>query len=122
MKKKIFFDIDETLLLNRNKDYTDVVPNQSVVDMVNELYGSGKFEITLYTARAMGRLNGDLQKVIDNFYKLTVDQLDKCGIKYHYLVFGKPSYDYFVDDKAYNVNCIECMEILYDNVSGDMNG
>lgn len=121
-KRKIYFDIDETVLLNNNRDYTNVDPNQRVVDIINTLYDSNKFEITLYTARAMGRSNGDVQKAIAGFYNLTVEQLDKYGVKYHNLVFGKPSYDWFVDDKAYNVNCGECMTVLCRHIERVMDG
>ena len=32
---------------------------------------------------------------------LTKNQLKKWKVKYHHLIMGKPSYDLFVDDKAY---------------------
>jgi hypothetical protein len=34
-------------------------------------------------------------------YKFINGQLKKWGLKYHKLIMGKPSYDIFVDDKAY---------------------
>ena len=33
-------------------------------------------------------------------YKFTERQLKKWGIKYHKLIFGKPSFDIIIDDKA----------------------
>jgi len=33
--------------------------------------------------------------------RLTKMQLNKWNLKYHYLLMGKPSFDLFVDDKAY---------------------
>ena len=32
-------------------------------------------------------------------YKFTSNQLAKWGVKYHKLIFGKPSFDIYVDDK-----------------------
>ena len=31
---------------------------------------------------------------------MTLKQLKKCDIKYHKLIFGKPSFDLYIDDKA----------------------
>jgi len=31
---------------------------------------------------------------------MTIKQLKKWKVKYHKLIFGKPSFDLFVDDKA----------------------
>ena len=32
----------------------------------------------------------------------TLEQLKGWGLNYHELIFGKPSYDCFIDDKAFN--------------------
>jgi hypothetical protein len=37
-------------------------------------------------------------------YKKTYNQLKSWDLKFHFLYFGKPSYDIFVDDKGYNFN------------------
>ena len=34
-----------------------------------------------------------------NWFKNTVDQLEKWGCKYHELRMNKPAYDLFIDDK-----------------------
>jgi hypothetical protein len=36
--------------------------------------------------------------------ELTESQLDSWGVKYHSLIFGKPAYDLFIDDKNINSN------------------
>ena len=61
-------------------------------------------DITLssFTARAMGRFCGDpddRQKAEDLMRDLTEKQLEKWGVKYHELLFGKPHADVFIDDK-----------------------
>ena len=33
-------------------------------------------------------------------YKITLKQLKKWDVKYHKLIFGKPSFDLYIDDKA----------------------
>ena len=42
------------------------------------------------------------QKAKDKFFNLTKMQLDIWGCKYHDLILGKPSADYYIDDKAIN--------------------
>ena len=39
------------------------------------------------------------QKKANNFTK---KQLEKWGLKYHKIFFGKPSSDIYIDDKNYN--------------------
>ena len=33
-------------------------------------------------------------------YKITLKQLKKWDVKYHKLIFGKPSFDLYIDDKT----------------------
>ena len=62
-------------------------------------YNKG-FYIIIYTARYMGRCNGNLTKVKKQIKPLTLKQLKNWGVKYHKIYFGKPSFDLFVDDKS----------------------
>ena len=38
-----------------------------------------------------------------NFFQITYKQLNNFNVKFHELRMGKPSYDYWIDDKAFNV-------------------
>ena len=67
---------------------------------MNSLYDEGYF-IKIYTARGMGKYSENISKVKKAYKKLTSNQLKKWKVKYHQLILGKTSYDYFVDDKAY---------------------
>jgi hypothetical protein len=49
----------------------------------------------------MGRFKGNKKLIKKKYKKLTVNQLKDWKLKYTKLIFGKPSYDLFVDDKAY---------------------
>jgi hypothetical protein len=49
----------------------------------------------------MGRSNENVNLAKQKGYKLTRMQLNKWKLKYHYLLMGKPSYDLFIDDRAY---------------------
>jgi glycerol-3-phosphate cytidylyltransferase len=92
------FDLDNTLCNTDNKEYINSTPIQEMVDRVNFLYDSGD-EIIIFTARGMGKFKGDTKKVYDTYYNLTLSQLEKWKIKYNKLILGKPSFDFFIDDK-----------------------
>ena len=106
MSKIYAFDLDDTLCtrspgledLGPDK-YKHCVPYKHMIDKVNKLHDEGN-TIYIYTARGMGQFNGDLVKVYNSLYVLTLDSLKKWGVKHHGLVMGKLHYDYLIDDKA----------------------
>ena len=100
MKESTFvFDIDGTICNNTYGDYENAKPYVERVEKINKLHSEGN-TIICFTARGMGRFNGDTQKAYDTFFELTRNQLDEWGVKYHRLILGKPSADYYVDDKG----------------------
>ena len=48
----------------------------------------------------MGRNNDNIQKAKIKGYKFTLKQLEKWKLNYHKLIFGKPSFDIYIDDKS----------------------
>lgn len=90
-------DIDNTICLTRKVDgkwdYPNSTPLEYRIDRVNELYDDGH-TIIYWTARGTG-------SGID-WSELTKQQLDSWGCKYHEVRLGKPSYDIWIDDKAFN--------------------
>jgi hypothetical protein len=48
----------------------------------------------------MGRFNGNKVKVLNHIKKITLEQLKKWNVNYHEMIFFKPSYDIFIDDKS----------------------
>lgn len=100
---KYVVDIDGTVCSVTDGKYEDAVPNEGRIDKINKLYDEGN-QIIYLTARGMGRSgdNADLAK--RTFYELTRNQLDRWGCKYHKLFLGKPSGDYYIDDKGMNAN------------------
>ena len=100
MKKKIIcFDIDNVICTTKKNFYKKSKPNKSVISKINHLYESG-FYIKLFTSRYMGRSKENKAKAKIKSEKITTKQLNFWGVKFHKLIFGKPSYDVFVDDKA----------------------
>ena len=96
------FDLDGTICDTplRKEDlkpgYLESTPFPFMVEQVNRLFDEGN-HIIIMTAR--GRGSG-----ID-WTSLTVQQLDRWGVKYHELepMFHKPTADLFIDDKGINV-------------------
>ena len=92
-----FIDIDDTICtLSEHMNYESAQPIPRAIDKVNQLFLDGN-EIVFWTAR--GTRTG-----ID-WRQLTESQLSSWGVQYHELRFGKPVYDWFIDDK--NINTID---------------
>jgi histidinol phosphatase-like enzyme len=91
----IYIDIDETICHSPDKrDYSKSTPIQENIDKANKLYDEGH-TIVYWTAR--GASTGMDWKIF------TDHQLFMWGVRYHKLLFNKPLYDLFIDDKNMNV-------------------
>ena len=95
---KIFVDIDETICETpsdkfKARDYSLAEPIVDNIRAINSYYNEGH-EITYWTARGSGTGT--------DWSKITEHQLKEWGAKYHNLMFGKPQYDLFIDDKSLN--------------------
>ena len=96
----ICFDIDGVVCKNNNNDYSKSIPLKKNIKKINELYDNGYY-IKLFTARYMGRSQQKVSVATRNAKKITLYQLKSWNLKYNEVIFGKPSYDYFVDDKNF---------------------
>ena len=100
MKKKIIcFDIDNVICKTNKNFYASSKPNKKAISLINKLYLENYY-IKIFTARFMGQLNGNKKKIKEIGLTLTKNQLKKWGVMYHELIMFKPSYDFFIDDKA----------------------
>tara|TARA_R110000803_G_scaffold109914_3_gene178269 strand:+ start:1491 stop:1811 length:321 start_codon:yes stop_codon:yes gene_type:complete len=93
------FDLDGTLCTTTDGDYNVARPLGNRIARVNQLFDSGH-DITIYTARGMGRNKNNQVAAITQFYDMTLLQLHSWGVKFHDLRLGKPSGDIYVDDKG----------------------
>lgn len=89
---KLVIDIDGTIC-SQNKDgnYQYARPKKDRIETINKLYDDGH-KIILFTAR--GSETG-----ID-WSEKTLEQLNRWGVKFHDLQFGKPSGDVYFDDRS----------------------
>jgi histidinol phosphatase-like enzyme len=101
MKKKkiICFDLDNVVCTTKRNNYKCSKPIQKSINLINKLYSQG-YQIIIFTARGMGRFNGNYNMVVKFYRQLTLKQLRIWTVNYQ-LLLGKPAYDYFIDDKAY---------------------
>ena len=97
-------DIDGTICTPGTSEetrYTEALPIQDRIDRINKLYDEGH-TIVYLTARGMGRYKNNADLAKKEFYEFTEIQLSLWGCKYHQLFLGKPSGDYYIDDKGVN--------------------
>lgn len=87
-------DIDNTIASTHGTDYKHSRPKPHMIEKVNKLFEKGHV-IKIFTGR--GSTSG-----ID-WREFTLDQLKGWGVKFHELHMGKPSGDYFVDDKTMSI-------------------
>ena len=101
--KTIVVDIDNTICSQTYGDYSKAEPYPNRISRINRLYDNG-YKVIYFTARGMGRFDDDAEMASEVFYELTLEQLNTWGCKFHKLVMGKPSGDYYIDDKAVTDN------------------
>jgi len=95
--KKIFYiDIDGVICNNTYGDYKNAKPYYNNIKKINKLYNKGH-NITIWTAR--GTI---LSQHINEIKHITINQLIRWKVKYSDLIFGKPYYDYIIDDRCCN--------------------
>ena len=94
------FDIDGTICSKVDDgNYENSQPWTNRIKKINSLYLEGH-TIVFQTARGMGRHDNNPILAIQDFYDLTKEQLKKWGAHYNYLFLGKPTGDYYIDDKG----------------------
>lgn len=93
---KIFIiDIDNTICNTNCSDYIKAEPIAENIDFFNNLYDKGNI-IHYWTSRGMN--SGK------NWDAFTIAQMKAWKVKYDTLNMNKPHYDYWIDDKAINID------------------
>lgn len=101
---KYVIDVDGTICTTvSDGNYESAVPIVHRIHKINKLYDEGHY-ITYLTARGMGRYNNNIDLAKARFFDITKMQLRLWGCKYHELFLGKPSADFYIDDKGINSN------------------
>lgn len=98
---KIVIDLDGTIcpVRGENESYQDLLPHPGAAEKISALRKQGHY-IIIQTARNMATCQSNLGKVVKNIGKITLEWLDKHGIEYDEIYFGKPNADLYIDDRA----------------------
>lgn len=90
--RNIFVDIDGTLTNETegwgNKAYSERTPKHYIINIVNDF--AKHDNITIWTSR------------FEEDREVTVKWLKDNKVMYNNIIFGKPQYDLFIDDKTLN--------------------
>ena len=99
MRSRIVMDIDDTISTHRNRDYANAIPNEAMIEKMQELAEQG-VEFVLFTARGQISCDGDIERIKEEKGPVLRAWLAKHGVPYSELHFGKPIADVYVDDAA----------------------
>jgi hypothetical protein len=75
------------------------MPKPGAAAMIHSLRVAGH-SIVIYTARNMGSTGHNVGLALKNTGKMTFDWLERHGIEYDEIFFGKPNADVIIDDRA----------------------
>ena len=98
---RIAIDLDGTICPTKKPDesYADLEPFPQSVEIIRRLRMDGHYIIIL-TARHMKTCDGNLGKVMKKMGKTTFDWLDRHGVEYDEIYFGKPNAEIYIDDRS----------------------
>ena len=117
-KRRFCFDLDNTLVTKPrvDGDYTTCEPIERNINFLKHLKSLGHY-IIVYTARRMRTHQGNVNAVVRDIGKITLEQLEQFGIPYDEIQFGKPWADFYIDDLAVNCNLSLEKQIGYYNTT-----
>jgi capsule biosynthesis phosphatase len=103
-EKVVVFDVDGTLceIKTPEQSYHDVKPRKEIVSKLLEYNAEGAY-IILYSSRQMNTYQGNIGKINANTAKTLFEWLEKNGIPYDEVHFGKPwcgKKGFYVDDRT----------------------
>ena len=108
--KTMVVDVDDTILTTENRDYANSAPVFGVVGKLREARAKG-WHIILFTARGMGRSNGNIELVREQVIAEVTSFCDKWDVPYDEVMVGKPWAAMYVDDKALRPNEFEQVDL-----------
>lgn len=100
--KNLVVDLDGTLTLLDNKDYSRVSPRKKVIEKLRRYKEEG-FTITIATARNMRTFEGNLGKINIHTLPTIIEWLNKHEVPYDNIIVGKPwcgNEGFYIDDKS----------------------
>ncbi len=98
---RIVIDLDGTIcpIKQPGQSYADLEPYPMAAERIRTWRAAGHYVI-VQTARNMATCESNLGRVLRNVGKITLDWLDRHGIEYDEIYFGKPNGEVYIDDRA----------------------
>src|SRR5688500_2821148 len=98
---RLCIDLDGVVCALRGPDqtYDELEPLPGAVERLRELRAAGHYVILL-TARHMKTCEGNVGRVVARQGLTTLQWLERHGVEYDELHFGKPHADVYLDDNA----------------------
>jgi capsule biosynthesis phosphatase len=98
---RICVDLDGVIceLRRPGQSYADLNPVEGAVERMRSLRAAGHYLI-IYTARHMKTCDGNVGQVVARQGLTTLEWLERHGIEYDEIHFGKPHADVYLDDNA----------------------
>ncbi len=99
---RICIDLDGVIagFKQPGQTYADVAPIEGAIDKLKELKANGH-HIIIFTARHMKTCEANVGKVVARVGLQTLDWLERHGVVYDEIFFGKPWADIYIDDNAF---------------------
>lgn len=102
---KLIIDLDNTITVDhKSLGYNEKLVNAIVKEAI--VKSNKKFDITIFTARNMKSLNGDLKKIHEITKPIALKWLEENKIPFNDIIFGKPycgEEGHYVDDKNISI-------------------
>lgn len=98
---RICVDLDGVICQLRRPDqsYNDLEPVRGAVDALRQWRSDGH-TVIIHTARHMKSTGGNVGLVVARLGSVTLDWLERHGVEFDKLHFGKPHADVYIDDNA----------------------
>ena len=99
---RICIDVDGTVCKTRQltQSYSEVKPVEGAIEALKELRRLGHY-IIFYTARHMKTCEGNVGQVVARQGNTLLSWLEKHGVEYDEIWFGKPYADVYLDDNVF---------------------
>lgn len=97
----LVMDLDGTICTQmKSGEYHLALPLMATITRLREFKKNKDNRVVIHTARGMNSFHGNVTECIQSYATMTHEWLQKHGVPYDELIFGKPPGDYYVDDKA----------------------
>lgn len=104
-KSRLIIDLDNTITVDdKSQDYDKKPLNSQVRQSILE--SNKEFDITIFTARNMKSLEGNLNKIHEITKPIAIQWLKENEVEYDDIIFGKPycgEEGHYVDDKNISI-------------------